>query len=52
MSEDHTTQGTQHDDEYKWHTGKKRPSGVEDAVEQDCPRPSVEPPCHRLFRRA
>ena len=24
---------TQHDDEYKWHTGKKRPSGVEDAVE-------------------
>ena len=23
----------QHDDEYKWHTGKKRPSGVEDAVE-------------------
>ena len=23
----------QHDDEYKWHTGKQRPSGVEDAVE-------------------
>ncbi len=28
MSDQH-----QHDDEYKWHTGKKRPSGVPDAVE-------------------
>ena len=24
---------TDHEDEYKWHTGKKRPSGVPDAVE-------------------
>jgi phospholipid/cholesterol/gamma-HCH transport system ATP-binding protein len=24
---------TAHEDEYQWHTGKKRPSGVEDAVE-------------------
>jgi phospholipid/cholesterol/gamma-HCH transport system ATP-binding protein len=27
------TQPQREDDEYKWHTGKKRPSGVEDAVE-------------------
>src|SRR3954453_6101596 len=37
MSDDKTQQTQeQHskdDDEYKWHTGKKRPSGVEDAVE-------------------
>ena len=33
MSDDTTKQHEQHDDEYQWHTGKKRPSGKEDAVE-------------------
>ena len=30
---DQQQQPEQHEDEYKWHTGKKLPSGVEDAVE-------------------
>ncbi len=33
MSEDTEKRPDQADDEYQWHTGKKRPSGVEDAVE-------------------
>src|SRR6201995_2874744 len=33
MSDEPKTQNKPEDDEYKWHTGKKRPSGVEDAVE-------------------
>ena len=32
MSDEPQTQN-QPDDEYQWHTGKKRPSGKEDAVE-------------------
>ena len=33
MSEDTEKRPDEADDEYKWHTGKKRSSGVEDAVE-------------------
>jgi phospholipid/cholesterol/gamma-HCH transport system ATP-binding protein len=33
MSEDTEKRPEQADDEYQWHTGKRRPSGVEDAVE-------------------
>ena len=33
MSEEPKSPARRTDDEYKWHTGKKRPSGVEDAVE-------------------
>src|SRR3954468_13088756 len=31
--EPNTQQRTEEDEEYRWHTGRKRPSGVEDAVE-------------------
>ncbi|MEA2296459.1 MAG: hypothetical protein QOE86_4098, partial [Solirubrobacteraceae bacterium] len=33
MSEETSKRPDEADDEYQWHTGKRRPSGVEDAVE-------------------
>src|SRR4051795_12051309 len=33
MADEPKTQAPQQEDEYKWHTGKRRPSGSEDAVE-------------------